>query len=282
MSGEGDAAPLATAAHGAIVLSATDLALAASLVLAVAALSLRMQLGLARPLVVAALRAAAQLLLIGLVLRAVFAASHPAWVAGIAAIMLLAAGHEARARQRRPLVGLWGYGLGVGAMFAGSFTVAAAALSLVVEPTPWYAPQYAIPILGMLLGNTLTGVSLATDRVSQGAYEMRAAIEQRLMLGETPKEATRDLCREALRAGMMPIINGMAAAGIVSLPGMMTGQILAGSPPLDAVRYQILILFLIAGGTGLGSVLAVALTARRLFDARERLRLDRLAHARDR
>lgn len=75
---------------------------------------------------------------------------------------------------------------------------------------------------------------------------------------------------------MIPIINSMAAAGIVSLPGMMTGQILAGSPPVEAVKYQILIMFLIAGGTGFGVMAAIGVTARRLFDDRHRLRLDRL------
>jgi putative ABC transport system permease protein len=80
-----------------------------------------------------------------------------------------------------------------------------------------------------------------------------------------------------MRAGLIPILNAMAVAGLVSLPGMMTGQILAGSPPLEAVKYQILIMFLIAGGTGFGTLAAVWLGARRLFDARHRLRLDRVA-----
>ncbi len=79
-----------------------------------------------------------------------------------------------------------------------------------------------------------------------------------------------------MRAGMIPIINAMAAAGVVSLPGMMTGQILAGAPPVEAVKYQILIMFLIAAGTGFGTLLAVWAGARRLFDERQRLRLDRL------
>lgn len=79
-----------------------------------------------------------------------------------------------------------------------------------------------------------------------------------------------------MRAGMIPMLNAMAAAGLISLPGMMTGQILAGSPPLEAVKYQILIMFLIAAGTGSGTVAAVSLGARRLFDDRHRLRLDRL------
>ena len=74
----------------------------------------------------------------------------------------------------------------------------------------------------------------------------------------------------------MPTINAMMAAGIVSLPGMMTGQILAGSPPLEAVKYQIMIMFLIGAGSGFGTIAAVSLGARRLFDSRQRLRLERL------
>ena len=77
------------------------------------------------------------------------------------------------------------------------------------------------------------------------------------MLGQTARAASRDLRREAMRTGMIPILNAMAAAGVVSLPGMMTGQILAGSPPVEAVKYQILIMFLIAAGTGFGVVSAV-------------------------
>ena len=83
--------------------------------------------------------------------------------------------------------------------------------------------------------------------------------------------------RESARVGMIPIINAMAAAGLVSLPGMMTGQILAGAPPIEAVKYQILIMFLIAAGTGFGTLIAVGAGARHLFDDRHRLRLDRLS-----
>ncbi len=108
------------------------------------------------------------------------------------------------------------------------------------------------------------------------AWDARGCIEARLLLGATWEEAIADLRREALRSGLIPIVNAMAAAGLVSLPGMMTGQILAGSPPLEAAKYQLLILFLIASGTGLGTMAAVWIGSRRLFDDRQRLRLDRL------
>lgn len=259
-----------------IHLSYIDLALAAVLVLALGLLSRHLGLGIERSLGWSALRTAVQLSLIGLVLKVLFQHVHPGWVALMGAIMLAAAGREVMARQKRRLAGAWGYGVGFISMFVSAFTVTVLALLVVVQPEPWYAPQYAIPLLGMLLGNTMNGVALALDRINQGAWQQRGAIEARLLLGADAATAVSALRLEAMRNGMIPIINAMAAAGIVSLPGMMTGQILAGSPPLEAVKYQILIMFLIAGGTGFGTVAAVWLGSRRLFDGRERLRLDRL------
>jgi len=119
-------------------------------------------------------------------------------------------------------------------------------------------------------------MAVALDNLTRSAWDKRGQIEARLMLGHSCQQAIADIRRDALRAGLIPIINAMTTAGIVSLPGMMTGQILAGSPPMEAAKYQILILFLIAAGTGLGSVTAVWLGAGRLFDERARLRLDRL------
>ncbi|CAM5302506.1 putative iron export permease protein FetB [Thauera mechernichensis] len=264
-----------------ITLSVFDLALAAVLILALAVLSLRLQLGIERRLLVSAMRTTMQLLLIGLVLKLLFDNAHFLWVAIMAAIMITAAGHEVMARQKRRFAGGWGFGLGTLSMFVSSFTVTVLALVLVIGSTPWYAPQYAIPLLGMVLGNTMNGIALGLDRLTQEASTRRAVLETRLALGQDWNEAIADSRREAIRVGMIPIINAMAAAGIVSLPGMMTGQILAGTPPVDAVKYQILVMFLIAGGTGFGTVVAVSLGARRLFDERQRLRLDRLRAATD-
>jgi putative ABC transport system permease protein len=259
-----------------IRLTPADLALAATLVLALAALSSRLKLGVSRQILVAALRTTVQLLLIGLVLRAVFENVHWGWITLIAAVMLLAAAREVMARQTRPLRGGWGFGVGTLSMFLSSFAVTALALIVIIDGNPWYAPQYAIPLLGMLLGNTMNGISLGMGRLTESAWQQRAVLEQRLLLGQSRLEAISDLRRDAVRTGLVPIINAMAAAGIVSLPGMMTGQILAGSPPVEAVKYQILIMFLIAGGTGFGVMAAIAITARRLFDDRHRLRLERL------
>lgn len=259
-----------------IPLGLDDLALAALLVLLLAALSWRGRLGVTRAVLIGAARTAVQLALIGLVLETLFSVRALHWVALLALAMLLVAGREVMARQGRRLSGWWGFGLGVSAMFVSSFSVTVLALTVLVRPEPWYAPQYAIPLLGMLLGNTMNGVALSLDRLTEAAWRGRGAIEARLMLGESWDAAIAPLRRQAMRGGLTPIVNAMAAAGVVSLPGMMTGQILAGAPPLEAVKYQILIMFLIAGGTGLGTLVAVWFGARRLFDERQRLRLDRL------
>lgn len=259
-----------------ITLTVTDLMLAAALVMLIAVLSIWMQLGLAGRLIVAALRTTVQLLLIGFVLKALFANAQLGWVALLATFMLLIAGREVMVRQHRRFGGLWGYGLGTLSMFVSAFATTVFALMVIVGTEPWYEPQYSIPLLGMMLGNIMTSISLALDRLTASAWQQRGVIEARLILGHEWRTAVSDITRESVRVGMIPIINAMAAAGVVSLPGMMTGQILSGTPPLEAVKYQILIMFMISAGTGFGTMAASWIGARRLFDERCRLRLDRL------
>lgn len=257
-----------------------DLAVASILVLANAALSLALALDLHRRLLVAAVRMAVQLTLVGLVLKALFAAVSPWWTGLAALAMVLFAGREIMARQERRFTGFWSYGLGTGCMLLAAGVVTVFALTTQVRPDPWYDPRYALPLLGMILGNTMTGISLGLHALTAGAARQRQAIEARLALGAERREAMGSLTRDALRTALMPIVNAMAATGLVSLPGMMTGQILAGVAPVEAVKYQILIMFLIAGGTGLGAVAAVVGGIHRLTDKRHRLRLDRLEAAR--
>lgn len=257
-----------------------DLALASVLVIANGALSIAFQLGLERQLLIATVRMIVQLALVGLVLTTLFNLVSPLWTGLAALAMILFAGREIMARQERPLAGLWSYGLGTGCMLVAASLVTIFALTTQVSPEPWYHPRWALPLLGMILGNTMTGISLGLHTLSTTLMRERAAIEARLALGATRHEALVTVHHAALRAALMPIVNAMAATGLVALPGMMTGQILAGVPPEDAVRYQLLIMFLIAGGTGLGSTAAVLAAGLRLTDRRHRLRLDRLRPAR--
>ena len=266
---------------GIVVLSWWELALASLLVLLLAVITWRTRLGMTGSLLIAAARTVVQLALVGLVLEVLFELGGLGWVTLIGIAMLLLAGREVVARQKYRLTGGWAFGIGTVSMFLSAFSVTVLTLVVIIGPEPWYRPQYAIPLLGMLLGNTMTGVALGLDRLTEGVRSRRGMIENRLMLGQPWQDAVGEIRRDAVRSGLIPIINSMAAAGIVSLPGMMTGQILSGTAPALAVKYQILIMFTIAAGTGFGTLAAVAAGAHRLFDARERLRIDRLSRGRN-
>jgi putative ABC transport system permease protein len=259
-----------------IQLTPLDLTIASVLVLLLALISHRLSLGIEGKLLIATLRTIVQLTLLGLVLKFLFVQSNPVLIAALATFMLFVAGYEVMARQQRRFCGAWGFGVGTLSMFISSFSVTILALTIIIQAQPWYSVQYLIPLLGMLLGNTMSGIAIALDNLTQNAWQRRQEIEARLILGHAWEEAIREIRRNALRSGLIPIINAMAAAGIVSLPGMMTGQILAGAPPMEASKYQILIMLLIAAGTGFGATAAVWIGSKRLFDDRERLRLDRL------
>ena len=259
-----------------IALNYWELVAASFFVFMNAGLSVIFSLRVHRSLLVAAIRMVVQLALVGLVLTTLFSVVSPVWT-GLAALgMVLFAGREATQRQERRLSGWWSYGLGTGCMMMASVLVTVFALLTAVRPNPWYDPRYAIPLLGMILGNCMTGIALGLDTLTTSLVSRRASVEAQLMLGATRRDAAAPVMREALRSALMPTINSMAVTGVVSLPGMMTGQILGGVPPAEAVKYQILVMFLIAGGTGLGAVTAVLGGVYRLTDGRHRLRLDRL------
>ncbi|WP_345455007.1 ABC transporter permease [Deinococcus aluminii] len=258
-------------------LSLWQVALAAALLLVNIVLSWRLRLGLGRDIAVAGARMVAQLLLVGLILGWVFALRHPLPVVGIGLVMTLLAGQASVGRVRRRYARV--YLDSFVAVFGSSFVLTGLTLAGILQIHPWFEPQYAIPILGMVLGNTLTGVSLALDRFTSDVLGRRGQIEGRLALGATRWEAAHSEVAAAVRTGMLPTLNSMAVMGIVSLPGMMTGQILAGAPPTTAVRYQIVIMFVLAASSALGSLTVVWLAFRALFDARDRLRAERLRGA---
>lgn len=258
-----------------IQLSAGQVALAAALIVASGAVSLALGLGIERRLVVASIRTIVQLLAIGFVLRWIFAASRPDVVLTLMLAMTLIAGLAAVNRAKWHYARMrWDSILSIG---LSTWIVTFTGLLVVVRVPTWYEPQYAIPLLGMLLGNTLTAISLAADRLGDELAGRREHVETVLALGGTRWEAARGPVREAVRTGMIPTINAMVVVGLVSLPGMMTGQILAGVSPVQAVLYQIVVMFLIAAATSLGTLGMVLLAYRRLFTAHHQFLAGRLA-----
>lgn len=259
-----------------ILLTSGDLVLASLLIVAGAALSVALSLGIHRMLLLGAVRMVVQLLLVGLVLRAVFAIASP-WITLLLVVaMILAAAREAGSRQERRLDRRWQFLLGLATVSAPTMLITVLALVTALRPSPWYDARHAIPLAGIILGNAMNAASLTLQTTFNAAWYQRQAIDARLALGADRQTALRPILRQAVRSGLLPTINTMAAAGIITLPGIMTGQILAGMDPIEAARYQILLMFLLSGGSILAVVLAAWLALWRLTDSRHRLRLDRL------
>lgn len=259
-----------------ISLSYWDLVLAALLLLINGAMSFGFGLRLERTLLLSTARMVLQLAILALLLKFIFAtdAAWPTLLFGL--LMLAATGYEVASRQSRRVKGWRGYALAGGPPFLAGLITTIFAAVVIVDASPWYAPRYFLPILGMIVGNALAGAGLVLDAMSDGASRDRIAIETRLALGQSRFEALGDIVRRAVHAGMLPILSTMATAGIVAIPGMMTGQILAGAEPTEAAKYQVMILFLIAGATGLAVLCAAYGSVLLLTDERHRLRLDRM------
>lgn len=260
----------------AVTLSVSDLAIASSLIVLDAAISLALGLRLHRQLLIAAVRMVVQLLLVGLVLRTVFSSGSVAMTLGIVVLMIGAAAREVAVRPRQRLHRWGNFRIASAVVTVASLATVLLALMTAIRPTPWHDPRYAIPLMGIVLGSVLNSASIALDSFLGDVVASRNQIEGRLALGASLRHALMPLVRDAVRKGMIPMINQMAAAGIITLPGIMTGQLLAGMDPLSAVKYQILLLFLLAGSSALASGGVVYLASRSLGDERERLRVDRL------
>ncbi len=253
---------------GYIDLQYWQVGIAAALILISGAISLLFHLGLERRLFLASIRTVVQLTLVGLILEWIFRPDQPwYYVLGMLLLMTIIAGGAAVRRCERRYRGVWFDS--VVSMWASSWFIGAVAVMAVIQVQrheySWYHPQYCIPLMGMILGNTLNGISLGWDRFGDELTQKRDQIETILALGGTRWEAALSAIQTAVRTGMIPTLNTMMVVGIVSLPGMMTGQILAGMKPESAVKYQIVIMFLIAVGTTLGTVMVVLLGYWRLF-----------------
>lgn len=259
-----------------LMLSFTDLALAAVLVLCNGVLSLALGLQVHKPLAIAAMRMVAQLLLVGLALRWILEIRSPLITALAVILMVAAATREVAARPRRRLRGWSGLRISAVVVSAASMLTVALALTTAIRPDPWYDPRYAIPLMGIVLGSVLNSASISLDAFLSGVHSSANLIEARLALGATRSEALKPHVVSAIRSGMLPVINQMSAAGIITLPGIMTGQVLAGMDALEAAKYQILLMFILGGASGLAAFGCALLAALRITDERHRLRLDHL------
>jgi len=246
-----------------------QLGLALVFVLLAAGASLWLKLGLGRDILVGTARTFAQLFLMGYVLVYVFQ-WRISWLTLLlfAGMIFFAARIVARRVKGQGVPVFWPV---FSSMLLSYMVVSILVVGLVVRAEPWWDPRFFLPLGGMVVGNSMNAMALSLDRLFSDVRHRRDEVEMLLSLGADRSEATAGMFAAAVRAGMIPSLNSMMGVGVVFIPGMMTGQILAGADPVIAIKYQIVVMLMLVGSTTLGSVAAVTLARRRLFTPAEQL-----------
>ena len=257
-----------------IAIPAGRLLVVALFIVVALAISRRFRLGLESTLAVGALRGAVQLLAVGYVLQWIIGA-HQAWTVCLAlAAMTLVAGWTASHRiASAPASRAHLFGVASLCVAAGSVLALVPAFAFVLMPNPWYDPRYVIPISGMVLSNAMNTVALVFDRIFSSVRAEADSVQVLLALGARPEQAVMRQMRAALRGAMIPTINGLLTVGLVALPGMMTGQVISGVPPTNAVRYQLLILYQLVAVAAVSGACAAWAARRMLFTPLAQLRM---------
>lgn len=255
--------------NGTLDIGYLQLSFALIFIIAGGLASLRYRLGLGRDLLWGTVRTVSQLALMAVVLTWVFQIQLWYVILPIYALMILFAARIIRGRVQSTTVRYFiptFLSMLLSYMLVSYFVV-----DVIVQVRPWYRPEYFLPIGGMVIGNSMNAIAIALDRLFTDLLRRRDEVELLLCLGATGKEASASMFRDAVKAGMIPSINSMMGVGLVFIPGMMTGQILAGADPLVAVKYQIMVMLMLVGSTAAGSVLVTSLVRRRCFSADHRL-----------
>ncbi|MGG4143685.1 iron export ABC transporter permease subunit FetB [Paenibacillus algorifonticola] len=222
-------------------------------------ISMKQKLGLEKEIITGTIRSAVQLLFIGFLLHFIFETNHPIFIVLIIISMITVASWNAGSRAM-PVKGIR---LRIALALAGTEAVTLALLlSLrIIEAEP----RYIIPVSGMIIGSSMIVCGLYLNHMKRELEASRGEIETLLALGATTKQAIRQAVRRAVRSSLIPTLDGMKTVGLVQLPGMMTGMIVAGADPIEAVRYQILIVFAMSASSSLTSIVLSVLTMRLWF-----------------
>lgn len=226
-----------------IQLGPSDLAFSLAFIAAAIALSRLSNLGLEGQLAIAAGRTILQLLAAGYILAFVFTLNAGGVLVALGVMISIAAivsQNRIAKKLKRLFPWIWG------SLFLSTALTLSYIIVLIIQPPAWYDPQYLIPLAGMIIGNAMDGATLAGERLVSTIRNSPTEIETHLSLGATPEQAVSSYRKEAIRASLIPMLNRMMVVGMVSLPGMLTGQVLGGSDPFDAALYQIVILLAIA------------------------------------
>ncbi|BFT71254.1 ABC transporter permease [Paenibacillus sp. P36] len=240
-------------------MSAVALGFTLTFIMITMVLSRWQKLGLEKDIAWGTIRGALQLLFIGYVLHFVFQTEHLGLIIGIIAIMIMIATQNAGKRAK----GLKGIHWRIAAAIAITeiLTMGLMLGLQIIKPTT----QFIIPISGMTIGSSMIVCGLFLNQMNREVGSSRDMIDALLALGATPKQAIQQALQRSVKASMIPTIDGMKTVGLVQLPGMMTGMIIAGSSPIEAVRYQILILFAFTASAAMTGIILSILSYKLWF-----------------
>lgn len=227
-------------------------------------------IGREKEILVSTVRMTLQLILIGYILIYLFENVSVIYTIVAIIVMEIFAVHNIYGRVKAELTKDLKQIIALSMLF-GTLSSLVYFLLVVININPWFDPRYFIPIAGMLIGNSMTGISLGVTRLVRGTHEQKHLVESALMLGATPKAATRDIVNGAFDSAILPTINSMVGMGIVFLPGMMTGQILAGLSPILSIKYQIAVMLGILGSVTLTVIIFVQLGYKTFFNQEHQL-----------
>jgi len=254
------------------VLEISLLNLSLSLIFVVVSLAITfgLRLGVWKEILLGTIRTAVQLFIAGFILHYVFRWNLWYLTILVILVMIMVASFESVRRQKRRsarLLFIIVVALMVGAGF--SLTIATA---IVIGIKPWYNPQYLIPIAGMAIGNSMSAAALVMNRLWGELKLRKGEVESLLALGASPYQASFSSIEEGIKTAMIPIINSMMIVGIIQLPGMMTGQIIAGQDPASAVRYQIMVMYMILAGVTITTTITALLGYKLYFTSAQQLK----------
>lgn len=245
-----------------------SLALVFGLVLVALGISQKEKLGLTKDIVMAVVRTVLQLIFVGYVLKFIFQASNVFLSLMMILIILFNASVQANKRNPNSKKSLLHPFLALLTSTGLTLTI------LVLSGAIKFTPSQVIPISGMLASNAMTAIGLSYRAMYKSFTDNRQQVLEKLSLGASVKLASQEILREAIKTGMQPTIDSAKTVGLVSLPGMMSGLIFAGVDPVHAIRYQIMVMFMLLSATSLASVIASYTAYQTYFTDRAQLKFD--------
>ncbi|HFI0040596.1 TPA: iron export ABC transporter permease subunit FetB [Streptococcus suis] len=245
-----------------------SLALVFGLVLVAISISQKEKLGLTKDILMAVVRTVLQLIFVGYILKFIFQASNVFLSLAMVLIILYNASVQANKRNPNSKKSLLHPFLALLASTGLTLTI------LIFSGAIQFIPSQVIPISGMLASNAMTAIGLSYRAMYKSFTDNRQQVLEKLSLGATVKLASQDILREAIKTGMQPTIDSAKTVGLVSLPGMMSGLIFAGVDPVHAIRYQIMVMFMLLSATSLASVIASYAAYQTYFTDKAQLEFD--------